>query len=164
MQPVSWSRRLARSGTFAWLVVAAVALAGCSTTPGVPIPGAGPLVTVQMRGGMCPDGACDSRIVLERDGRVHDGKTPQTVLGRVTPNSYAALYAAIQRADFAAMKSKPFTGECPVAFDGQEQAFEFTVAGRTQRLASCEVDIDWGSPLFLALVGAMGEWIAIPLS
>jgi hypothetical protein len=163
MQPVRSSRRLARSGTFVWLVVAVVALAGCSTTPGVPIPGAGPLVTVQMRGGMCPDGACDSKVVLERDGRVHDGKTSQTVLGRVTANSYAALDAAIQGADFVALRSKPFTGECPVAFDGQEQVFEFSVAGGTQRLASCEVEIDWSSPLFIALAGAMGEWISIPL-
>ena len=164
MQPVSWSRRLARSGTFVWLVVAVVALAGCSSAGSVPLPGVGPLVTVQMRGGMCPDGACDSKVVLERDGRVHDGKTPQTVLGRVTANSYAALDAAIQSADFAALKSKPFTGECPIAFDGQEQIFEFSVAGGMQRLASCQVDIDWGSPLFIALAGAMGEWIAIPLS
>ena len=164
MQPVRWSRRLARSGTFVWLVVAVVALAGCSSASTVPLPGIGPLVTVQMRGGMCPDGACDSMVVLERDGRVHDGKTPQTVHGRVTAKSYAALDAAISTADFAALKAKPFTGECPIAFDGQEQIFEFSVAGGTQRLASCEVDIDWSSPLFIALAAAMGEWISIPLT
>lgn len=162
MQPVSWSRRLARSGTF-WLVVAVVALAGCSSAASVPLPGVGPLVTVQARGGMCPDGACDTKVVLERDGRVHDGKTPQTNLGRVSANAYATLDAAIQGADFATMKAKPFTGECPIAFDGQEQIFEFSVAGGTQRLASCEVEIDWGSPLFIALAAAMGEWISIPL-
>ncbi len=163
MQPVSRSRRLARSGTFVWLVVAVVALAGCSSASTVPLPGIGPLVTVQMRGGMCPDGACDSKVILERDGRVHDGKTPQTLLGRVAANAYAALDAAIQGADFTAMKAKPFTGECPIAFDGQEQIFEFSVVGGTQRLASCEVDIDWSSPLFIALAAAMGEWISIPL-
>jgi hypothetical protein len=164
MQPVSWSRRLARSGTFAWLVVAAVALAGCSSVAPVPLPGVDPLVTVQMRGGMCPDGTCDAEVVLERDGRVHDGKTPRGVLGRVSANAFAALDAAVLSADFAALKSRPFTGECPVAFDGQELVFEFAVPGGTQRLASCEVEIDWGSPLFIALAGAMGEWIAIPLS
>jgi hypothetical protein len=25
------------------------------------------------------------------------------------------------------------------------------------------VEIDWSSPLFIALAGALGEWIAIPL-
>ncbi len=163
MQPVSWSRKLARSGTL-WLVVAIVALAGCSSAAEVlPAAGLGPLVTVHSRGGMCPEGMCDSRVVLERDGRVHDGATPETNLGRVSPNAYATLDAAIRSADFAALKSRPFTGECPVAFDGQEQIFEFAVAGGTQRLASCEVEIDWGSPLFIALASAMGEWISIPL-
>lgn len=112
---------------------------------------------------MCPEGACDTKVVLERDGRVHDGKTPQTVLGRVTANSYAALDVAMQSADFAAMKAKPFTGECPVNFDGQEQIFEFSVVGGTQRLASCEVEIDWRSPPFIDLAGALGEWVSIPL-
>jgi len=165
MQPVSWSRRPARSGTL-WLVVAVVALAGCSSAANVPVPlpGGGPLLTVHMRGGMCPNGACDAKVVLERDGRVHDGKTPQKFLGRVSADAYAALDAAIHGADFVAMKGKPFTGECPIAFDGQEQVFEFTVAGGTQSLASCQVDIDWGSRLFIAVAGAMGEWIAIPLS
>lgn len=163
MQPVGWSRRLARSGTL-WLVVAVVALAGCSSVTGVPLPGVGPLVTVQSRGGMCPDGGmCDSRVVLERDGRVHDGETPQTVFGRVPANPYAALDAAIQSTDFAVLRSKPFKGECPTAFDGQEVIFEFSAGGTTQRLASCELEIDWGSPLFIALAGAMGEWISVPL-
>ena len=163
MQPVSWSRKLARSGT-SWLVVAIVALAGCSSAPNLPVPGVGPLVTVQSRGGMCMDGGmCDSLVVLERDGRVHDGATPQKTYGRVSAAAYAALDAAIQSADYTTMKSKPFTGECPVAFDGQELIFEFAAAGGTQRLASCEVEIDWSSPLFIALAGALGEWIAIPL-
>jgi hypothetical protein len=44
MQPVRWSRRLARSGTFVWLVVAVVALAGCSSIATVPLPGVAALV------------------------------------------------------------------------------------------------------------------------
>jgi hypothetical protein len=161
MQPVSWSHGLARVG-IVWLVVAAFALAGCSSG-GVPLSGAGPLVTVQARGGMCPEDMCDSTVVLERDGRVHDGKTPPTNRGRVSAEAYAALDAAIRATDFAAMKAKPFTGECPIAFDGQELIFEFSVGTTTQRLASCEVEIDWSSPLFIAVAGALGEWIAIPL-
>jgi hypothetical protein len=162
MQPVTWSHRLARVG-IVWLVVAAVAVAGCSSAINVPLPGTGPLVTVQMRGGMCPEDMCDNTIVLERDGRVHSAAKPPNELGRVTADAYAALDAAIRSTDFAAMKAKPFTGECPIAFDGQEQIFEFSVGTANQRLASCETEIDWSSPLFIAVAGALGEWIAIPL-
>ena len=139
------------------------ALAGCDAAANLAVPGTGPLLTVRMEGGMCMDGPCDSAVVLERDGRVHDGKTPASDLGRVSAQSYAALDAAIQTTDFAAMRAKPFTGECPIAFDGQKQIFEFSVGGSTQRLDSCESELDWSSPLFIAMVGALGEWIQAPL-
>jgi hypothetical protein len=163
MQPVSWSHRLARVG-IVWLVVAAGVLAGCSTGIGIPGVATEPLVTVQMRGGMCPEAMCDSSIVLERDGRVHSAAKPPNDLGRVSADAYAALDGVIRATDFGAMKARPFTGECPIAFDGQELIFEFSVGSARERLASCETDIDWGSPLFIALTGALGEWVPAPLT
>ena len=77
----------------------------------------------------------------------------------------ATLTAAIAATDFAAIKSKPFTGECPIAFDGQELIFEFATSARARSaIASCEVDIDWGHPLFIAVAAALGEWIPLPLT
>jgi hypothetical protein len=128
------------------------------------LPLTGPLVTVQMRGGLCPEGACDSSVIVERDGRVRSTAKPPNDLGVVTPQGMSALNAAITATDFAALKSKPFTGECPIAFDGQELVFEFTTLTGVQRLASCEVDIDWGHPLFIAVAVALGEWIPLPLT
>jgi hypothetical protein len=142
-------------------------LAACSSAAQVSlpvdVPGTGPLMTVQMRGGHCMEGMCESRVVLERDGRVHDGKTPATNLGVVPAAQMNPLSAAITAADFATLKSKPFTGECPVNFDGQEQIFEFATLTGTQSLASCTVEIDWGHPLFIAVANALGQWIQIPL-
>jgi hypothetical protein len=163
MQPVSWSRLLVRYGT-SWLVAAAIALAGCNSGANLSLPGTGPLVTVEMRGGMCPAGACDSSVILDRDGRVHAAAKPPNEVGRVNSDALAALTAAIQATDWAALKSRPFTGECPTAFDGQELIFEFGVGTGTQRIASCEVDIDWGHPLFVAVGVALGEWVALPVS
>jgi hypothetical protein len=139
------------------------ALAGCSAAENLAVPGTGPLLTVQLVGGMCMDGPCDSSVILERDGRVHSAAKPPNELGRVSAQSYAALDAAIQTTDFAAMRAKPFAGECPIAFDGQKQIFEFSVGGSTQRLDSCESELDWSSPLFIAMVAALGEWIQAPL-
>src|SRR5207247_4112490 len=90
MQPVSWSRSLVRFGT-AWLVAAAIGLTGCNSQVSVPLPGAGPLVTVSMRGGLCPAGACDSSVILERDGRVHSAAKPPNDLGQVDAKAMAAL-------------------------------------------------------------------------
>ena len=159
MQPVSWSRRVVRLG-IVWLVVAALALTGCSTN--VPLPVTGPLVTVEMRGGLCADGGvCDNTVILDRDGRVHAAAKPPNDLGHVDAQAMAALTAAIQATDWAALKSHPFTGQCPIAFDGQELIFEFSVGTGTQRIASCEVEIDWGNPLFVALGVALGQWVPL---
>ena len=161
MQPVSWSRVIVRFG-IVWLVVAALGLTGCNTN--VPVPLVGPLVTVEMRGGMCPAGACDNSVILERDGRVHAAAKPPNDLGRVDAQAMATLAAAIQATDWATLKAHPFTGQCPIAFDGQELIFEFSVGTGTQRIASCEVDIDWGNPLFVAAAVALGQWVPLPLT
>jgi hypothetical protein len=145
-------------------ILAALGIAGCSSGAVVPLPTTGPLVTVTTRGGECPNGACGQSIFVERDGRVHSAAKPPNDLGQVPAPAMAALTAAVQHTDFAALKSHPFTGECPVNFDGQELIFEFAVGSMTQHIASCEVDIDWGSPLFVAVGVALGQWIALPLT
>ena len=157
--------RLIRLVLLLSVVAVGASLGACSSAAtGELISGTGPLVTVQMRGGMCADGACDSSVILERDGRVRSTAKPPSDLGVVTPINMSALIAAIAASDFASLRSKPFTGECPIAFDGQELIFEFATVGGTQRLASCEVEIDWGHPLFIAVAGALGEWIPLPLT
>ena len=144
------------------LGLALLITAACN--PGVALPGAGPLLSVQMRGGMCPAGACEQMITLERDGRVHSAAKPPNDLGVVPAEAMAPLTAAVQAADYVSLKAHPFTGVCPVAFDGQELVFEFSVGNGTQRIASCEVDIDWGHPLFVAVGVALGAWIPLPLT
>jgi hypothetical protein len=155
-------RRLVRPA--AVLLSLAVLLAGCAAGSSAVIPGTGPLVTVQMRGGMCPEGACDNSVILERDGRVHASAKPPNELGVVPAAAMATLTNAIATTDYAALRAKPFTGECPIAFDGQELIFEFAAPGGIQRVASCELDIDWGHPLFIAVGTALGAWIPLPLT
>lgn len=156
--------RAARIGLAFVMVVSIAALSGCGTAVSVPLLGTGPLVTVSTRGGMCPAGACNNSVILERNGRVHAATKPPNDLGQVPADAMATLTAAVQATDYAALRSHPFTGECPVSFDGQELIFEFGVGAGTQRIATCEVDIDWGHPLFVAVGAALGRWVSIPLT
>lgn len=152
-----------RALALAFAMVIALVLGACQASP-VPLPGVGPLMTVTMRGGECPAGACEQSVIVERDGTVHAAAKPPNDLGKVKPEAMAALTAAVNQTDFAAVKSHPFTGQCPTTFDGQELVFEFNVGTTTQRIASCEVDIDWGSPLFVAVGVAVGQWVAMPIT
>lgn len=149
-----------RASRFASLALAMIVAACSSTTV---LPATGPLVTVTMHGGECVGGiTCDTTIYLDRDGRVHSAAKPPNDLGQVPANVMATLTAAVAQTDYAALKSHPFTGQCPTAVDGQELIFEFAVGTGTQRISSCEVAIDWGHPLFVAIGVALGEWVAMP--
>jgi hypothetical protein len=145
------------------LLAAALSASACASGISVPLPVAtGALVTVETRGGLCVNGPCGTTIVIERNGRVHQAAKPPNDLGIVPPAALAALDAAIRTTDFAALTSHPFTGECPTAFDGHEIVFEFGAPGGVQRIATCEVDVDLGSPLFVALSTALAPLVLLP--
>jgi len=147
----------------ACLLAVPLGMAACTAGISTPRPTAGgTLVAVETRGGLCVDGPCGTTIVIERDGRVRQAAKPPNDLGIVPPAALAALDAAIGTTDFAALRSHPFTGECPTAFDGQEIVFEFRVPGGVQRIATCEVDVDFGSPLFVAVSAALGTFLPLP--
>jgi len=147
------------------LVLLSATLAACSSGNPIAVPSpvaAGPLVTVETRGGLCASAPCGSLIAVERDGRVHVAAKPPNDLGTVPADQLVALDAAIRATDFDALKSHPFTGECPTAYDGQELVFEFGAPGGPQRIATCEVAVDYGSPLFVAVSAALGPFIPLP--
>jgi hypothetical protein len=142
---------------FSAIVVIAVSVAACQSIPVVAslVPVAGPLVTVTTRGGECPDGACESITFVERDGRLHMTKPEVADLGTIPTAALAALDAAVKTTDFGAIRARPFTWECPTAFDGQEAIYEFAAPSGIERLESCQSEIDPNHPLFTALTAAM---------
>jgi len=139
-----------------------VGLAACGALGDIPTQGPGPVVTVTIHGGECASAPCDQSVIVDPDGRVHAAAKPPNDLGHVPAAQMTALTAAIAATDFAKLKSHPFTGTCPTAVDGQELIFEFPTSSGTQRISSCEVAIDWGSPLFVALGAALAQWVPLP--
>ena len=136
-----------------------VVLAGCG---GAAVTASGPLMTVETRGGECFAGPCGMTVVLERDGSVHSAAKPPNALGAVTPEQLQTLSTLIATTDFAVIRARPFTGECPTAFDGQELVFVFAAPSGPQRIATCEVEVDFGLPVFVAVSSALGPFIPLP--
>jgi hypothetical protein len=157
------ARRSTHVSALVALAIVAASVVACGAETVIPAM-TGPLVTVEMRGGECPAGACGQTVVLERDGRVHAAAKPPNELGTVPAGQVAAIDAAIRATDFAALRGHPFTGECPTAYDGQEIIYSFATPSGTERIASCEVDIDAGLPLFVAVATALGQWVPLPLT
>ena len=140
------------------LVLIAVLAAACSSvieTP-TPTPTIGPpttLVTIERHGGLCPDRECRSLIRIDSDGAVRGGAATTTI----PPGLIATIRLEMARANFALIESRPFTGQCPTAYDGQETVYTFHTATGDELIASCSVAIDSADPLFRAVEAGLAS-------
>ena len=135
------------------LVFMALVVAGCAL---VPAPAGGRLVTVEAHGGRCVEGECRTVFAIEADGLVHELQPDQAEIHRVTDKTIDAYRAALGITDFDALRSRPFTGECPTAFDGMEVVYTFETPAGPERISSCEVEIDPQAPIFVAVDAILG--------
>ncbi len=106
-----------------------------------------PVLIVYSHGGLCANGnECQRTVTLFGDGSyvVRGG-----IKGNIPAKDLDQLRALIDQTDFAAVKSVPFADVCPVAYDGQETVYTFTLRDGTQEtIASCRYKIDPSLPLF----------------
>jgi hypothetical protein len=125
-----------------------------ATPAGAPTPSSPDATVLRIRasGGMCPDGVCGTETVLRLDGRFTRtvGKAAPTQ-GRIDAALAAAVAQAAAAANFTQLKAKPFTGLCPTAYDGSEFFYTFSTTRGDEAIGSCQVDIDWQHPLFVAV-------------
>jgi len=130
-----WRRPLA-----ALVLLAATVPLGtaCGASSVLQAPGA-VLVTVELSGGHCRVEPCGMRYELRRNGTVTaTGQAPWSLdaagVGRIA--------AAMDAADWGAILGRPFVGECPTAYDGQERTYTFATPRGPVVVASCTTQID----------------------
>ena len=142
------------STTAAPVSTPATETAGASTEP-LPTPEPFPLVSIEWRGGECPSGLCTRLVNIEGDGRFHEVIPKDQVTGRVPPDLLDALQVEIERANYPLILSRPFTGTCPIAYDGQQVIYTFHVSTGDRTVDACKVAIDPNHPLFAATAAAV---------
>jgi hypothetical protein len=71
------------------------------------------MLSVETRGGECPNGPCSSLITIGPDGAVHQVLPADEDLGTIPKAELDALTAEIERANFPLIESRPFTGPVP---------------------------------------------------
>ncbi|MDP2349762.1 MAG: hypothetical protein Q8M74_01230 [Chloroflexota bacterium] len=129
----------------------AVAVAGCDLFRAVQ-PSSAVLVRVDASGGLCPQGECANRWEIRRDGVV---VSTGAVVPDIEPPVLARIIAAIDSADWAEVLARPFTGECPKNFDGQEYTYTFPTAAGDVVVASCTTQVDPGQEPFESILNAL---------
>ena len=73
------------------LLLASVIAACLPDDPAANLVGAGPLLTVETRGGECVDGPCGTTVVIERDGHGPLGSQAAHDLGTIPADELAVL-------------------------------------------------------------------------
>ena len=127
------------------------AVSGCDLYRAVQ-PSSAVLVRVAASGGECPGGECANRWEILRDGRVIGTGKP---VPSVEPEDLARIVAAVDAADWTAVLARPFTGECPKNFDGQEYTFTFPTATGDVVVATCTTQVDPGQEPFESILDAL---------
>jgi len=94
------------------------------------------IVTVVRHGGLCATGT-ECREVLRITKTTISGtrRSPR----RLQRSERDRLVRAIRTLDLASIRAHPFTGTCPVAYDGTESIYRFR--GVSLALASCTYDL-----------------------
>lgn len=143
------------------LLIPALLLTGCAGIPAVP---AGPpspepvvlLLKAEARGGLCVTGSmCESQITVMSDGAWTRTGGDAARSGVLPASRVAALAEAVRRTGLAS--APPFTGTCPIAYDGQEQVLTWLQDGAPVTAASCEREFDPGDPLVVAAADLSAE-------
>ncbi len=104
--------------------------------------------------GTACNGGCWSEKQIKADGSFTAAdSTGAQAAGTLDAAKVAELTQQIAAADFEQLKAQPFTGTCPLAFDGQEFIYTFQTLSGPQTIATCTVGIDENSPLFQTIAG-----------
>jgi hypothetical protein len=157
---------------FLILLILGVLLAACgaaaspaappasSSTTAVPtLPPGAPYLQITFSGGRCTYGLCSRTASFAQDGAltITDG-AGTTKDAHLAPAELTELVTQIDRADLAAVTSRPFTGTCPSAYDGQEITFTFSTAATSEVIPGCTYAIDAAAAPFSTALALLAKY------
>ena len=116
------------------LAALAVALLAAGSAGGTTPPP--PIATIVRHGGLCVSGS-ECRTVFRITDRTISA--PGYVPRRLAPADRLALLRAIKLLNMPYLRAHPFTGTCPIAYDGSESIYRFR--GFARPLPSCTYDL-----------------------
>lgn len=109
------------------------------------------LLKVRKTGGMCRLNSCDRELTILRDGTYRYADATKTGTGRLSRKTFTRLKQRLSRLNLEQVRSKPFTGTCPIAYDGPETLYRFLIGNTVEEVSDCKVAIDPRDPLFQQL-------------
>ena len=104
------------------------------------------IMTYRQEGGLCISGdLCWGEWDLFTDGsyvqRAHEYELFGEA-GAIPPNDVAKLIQEVAIVDFDEIKSRPFEGTCPIAYDGSMNTYTFVTDNGEEIIGSCTYDLE----------------------
>lgn len=104
------------------------------------------LISIRYIGGLCPDGVCSSEKLILRDG---SSEIVDEVKGALVDMAdILELIELVDNTDYEKIRSRRFTGVCPITYDGQEVIYTFYTSHGIEQVSSCITEIDDALPIF----------------
>lgn len=109
------------------------------------------LLTIQTIGGDCEFGQCSSKTTLKKDGVFIQENGDKKKDGSVGGSVAQKLQTLIESSNYTTLRRTPFTGECPINYDGFKVVYTFETSHGEEIIDSCQTKIDLSNPLFKAI-------------
>lgn len=106
------------------------------------------LLKVRKSGGFCPDNQCFSELTILQNGTYRYEDAQKTGTGKLSRRAFTQLKRRLARLNIEQVRSKPFTGTCPIAYDGPETFYRFLIGNTVEEISDCKSAIDPQDPLF----------------
>jgi len=111
------------------------------------------LIKIEATGGLCPYGECNSELIIFNNGFYNSStNNKQEKVGNLDEIDLLDLKQLIKNSNFKDIKSKPFTGTCPIAYDGQEDIYTFFFDKGTESISDCNYELNYDEGLFAKLI------------
>jgi hypothetical protein len=93
--------------------------------------------------------SCIPELIVAANGeyiyRSYNGKL---ISGTLSHLEMTRLKRRVAKTNFALIKAQPFTGTCPIAYDGVETIYTFPLGKIVEEISSCQYILDGKNPLF----------------
>lgn len=106
------------------------------------------LLKVRKTGGMCRLNSCDRELTILNNGTYRYEDATKTGAGKLSRRAFSRLKQRLAKLNIEQVRSQPFTGTCPIAYDGPETLYRFLIGQTVEEISDCKSAIDPGDPLF----------------
>ncbi len=106
------------------------------------------LLKVRKSNGFCMQNRCYGELIILENGTYRYEDATKAAHGKLDRRAFARFKRKLAQVNLDKVKSKPFKGLCPSAYDAPETSYLFLTGNTVEQISECQYEIDLRDPLF----------------